>query len=68
MDFATIFCLQSKVVILASNLQPGGPELVIYFIIFFYPRTYEQFWAAFKQSRILLHSQIAQRDPGVLLN
>jgi hypothetical protein len=30
LDFATIFFLQSKVVNLVSNPQPGGPGLSIY--------------------------------------
>jgi hypothetical protein len=30
LDFVTIFFLQSKVVSLASNPQPGGPGLCIY--------------------------------------
>jgi hypothetical protein len=30
LDFATIILLQSKVVILASNPQPGGPGPCIY--------------------------------------
>jgi hypothetical protein len=29
-DFATIMCLQSKIVSLASNPQPGEPDLCIY--------------------------------------
>jgi hypothetical protein len=33
LDFATIIFLQSKVVSLPSNLQPGGPDVFVYGIV-----------------------------------